>query len=65
MELPLAPTGDLMQMDTTPLSKMEVVRDTGSLKGQEAAGLNRLSSSFLRDDGEVLLRELTKLLGSI
>lgn len=54
-----------MQMDTSPPSEMEVMREMGFLKRDKAAGSDGLSPSLFKDDDEVLTSELRKLLGSI
>lgn len=53
-----------MQVDTSCLSKMEVAKEIRFLKGSKAGGPDGLWPSFFKDGGEVLISELTNLLGS-
>lgn len=58
------PASELIQVDTSPLSEMEI-REIGFLKRYKKAGLDGLLPSFLRDDDELLTLGLTKLLIAI
>lgn len=53
--LPVIPERELIEVDTSPLLKMDVIREIGFL---ERCGAHGLSSSF-KIDGEVLTSELT------
>lgn len=63
----LAPlsTNESTQMDASPSSGMEMIREIGVLKRQKAAGLNELSPSFFKDGSEVLTSELTNFRRSV
>lgn len=54
------PATDTMQVDTSRLSKINIIKKTGFLEGNNVTRLNGLLQSFFKDDGEFLSLELTK-----
>lgn len=65
LDLPLMPTSESLQIDTSPPSEMEVIRELGFLERPKAAGPCGVLLSFFKSGGQVLVSELTEFLGLI
>lgn len=59
------PASEPIQVDASPPSEMEVIKEVGFLKKNKTSGPNGMSLSLFKDAGDVLKSQLTQFLGSI